>query len=94
MNGPADRCIRRTTIGCVGILALIAGAASNLHMHLLVELYGQPGWAALTPLSVDRMIVAAEARLRRRIGWPPDAETQARDQAFWAMLPGCPAVRN
>src|SRR5215469_16111398 len=30
------------------------------HMHTLVELHGQPGWvAALTPLSVDGMIVAA-----------------------------------
>jgi hypothetical protein len=29
-------------------------------MHLLVELHGQPGWvAALTPLPVDGMIVAA-----------------------------------
>lgn len=50
----ADRWIRRTTIGCVGMLALIAGTVSYLHMHLLVELHGQPGWvAALTPLSVD-----------------------------------------
>jgi hypothetical protein len=41
-------------------LALIAGTVSYLHMHLLVELHGQPGWvAALTPLSVDGMIVAA-----------------------------------
>src|SRR5580692_859316 len=64
MNGPADRCIRRTTIGCVGILALIAGTVSYLHMHLLVMLHGQPGWvAALTPLSVDGMIVAASTTL-------------------------------
>lgn len=34
-------------------------SAAALHMHLLVELHGQPGWAAaLTPLSVDGMIVA------------------------------------
>jgi hypothetical protein len=40
------------TIGCVGMLALIAGTVSQLHMHLLVELHGQPGWvAALTLLS-------------------------------------------
>jgi Protein of unknown function (DUF2637) len=33
-------------------------------MHLLVELNGQPGWvAALTPLSVDGMIVAASTTL-------------------------------
>jgi Protein of unknown function (DUF2637) len=59
-----DRWIRRTTIGCVGLLALIAGTVSYLHMHLLVELHGQPGWvAALTPLSVDGMIVAASTAL-------------------------------
>jgi hypothetical protein len=60
----ADRWIRRTTIGCVGMLALIAGTVSYLHMHLLVELHGQPGWvAALTPLSVDGMIVGASTTL-------------------------------
>ena len=64
MNGRADRWIRLTTIGCVGLLALIAGTVSYLHMHLLVELQGQPGWvAALTPLSVDGMIVAASTTL-------------------------------
>jgi Protein of unknown function (DUF2637) len=60
----ADRWIRRTTIGCVGLLALIAATVSYLHMHELVALYGQPGWvAALTPLSVDGMIVAASTTL-------------------------------
>jgi hypothetical protein len=60
----ADRWIRLTTIGCVGMLALIAGTVSYLHMHLLVELHGQPGWvAALTPLSVDGMIIAASTTL-------------------------------
>jgi Protein of unknown function (DUF2637) len=35
-----------------------------LHMHMLVELHGQPGWvAALTPFSVDGMIVAASTTL-------------------------------
>jgi Protein of unknown function (DUF2637) len=64
MSPPADRWIRWTTTGCVGLLALIAGTVSYLHMHLLVELYGQPGWvAALTPLSVDGMIVAASTTL-------------------------------
>jgi Protein of unknown function (DUF2637) len=54
----------RTTIGCVGMLALIAGTVSYLHMHLLVELHGQPGWVgALTPLSVDGMIVATSTTL-------------------------------
>jgi Protein of unknown function (DUF2637) len=62
--GRADRWIKRTTIGSVGMLALIAGTVSYLHMHLLVELHGQPGWvAALTPLSVDGMIVAASTTL-------------------------------
>jgi hypothetical protein len=62
--GRADRWIRRTTIGCVGMLALIAGTVSYLHMHLLVQLHGQPGWvAALTPLWVDGMIVAASTTL-------------------------------
>jgi hypothetical protein len=60
VTGQADRWIKVTTIGCVAMLALIAGTVSYLHMHLLVELHGQPGWvAALTPLSVDGMIVAA-----------------------------------
>jgi hypothetical protein len=64
MTGRADRWIRRTTIGCVAMLAVIAGTVSYLHMHLLVELHGQPGWvAALTPLSVDGMIVAASTTL-------------------------------
>lgn len=46
------------------MLALIAGTVSYLHMHLLVEMHGQPGWvAALTPLSVDGMIVAASTTL-------------------------------
>lgn len=40
------------------MLALIAGSVSYLHMHLLVELHGQPGWvAALTPLSVDGRLI-------------------------------------
>jgi Protein of unknown function (DUF2637) len=64
VNAGADRWIRRTTIGCVVLLAMIAGTVSYLHMHLLVELHGQPGWvAALTPLSVDGMIVAASTTL-------------------------------
>ncbi|MGO9144528.1 MAG: DUF2637 domain-containing protein [Streptosporangiaceae bacterium] len=61
---PRNRWIRRTTTGCVALLALIAGTVSYLHMHLLVELHGQPGCvAALTPLSVDGMIVAASTTL-------------------------------
>jgi hypothetical protein len=64
MSASADRRIRWTTTGCVALLALIAATVSYLHMHLLVELHGQPGWvAALTPFSVDGMIVAASTTL-------------------------------
>jgi hypothetical protein len=64
MNAGADRWMRWTTTGCVVLLALIAGTVSYLHMHRLVALQGQPGWvAALTPLSVDGMIVAASTTL-------------------------------
>lgn len=60
MTGRVDRWIRRTTIGCVALLALIAETVSYLHMHALVAQHGQPGWVAvLTPLSVDGMILAA-----------------------------------
>ena len=41
-----------------------AGTVSYLHMHMFVARHGQPGWvAALTPLSADRMIVAASTTL-------------------------------
>src|SRR3989442_7514659 len=64
MSGRADQWIKRTTTGCVALLALIAGTVSYLHRHALVALHGQPGWvAALTPLSVDGMIVAASTTL-------------------------------
>jgi hypothetical protein len=64
VSGRADRWIRWTTTGCVAMLALIAATVSYLHMHMLVELHGQPGWvAALTPFSVDGMIVAASTTL-------------------------------
>jgi hypothetical protein len=46
MSDGADRWIRWTTTGRVALLALIAGTVSYLHMHLLVELRGQPGWVA------------------------------------------------
>jgi hypothetical protein len=49
-----DPGIRWMTVGCVALLALIADTVSYLHMHLLVEPHGQPGWVApLTPLSVE-----------------------------------------
>ena len=82
MTGRAEGWIRRTTTGCVALLALIAGTVSYIHMHTLVALHGQPGWvASLTPLSVDGMIVAAsttllaESRAGRRGGALP-----------WALL--------
>lgn len=40
MSGRADQWIRRTTIGCVTMLASIAGTVSYLRMHLLVALHG------------------------------------------------------
>ena len=47
MTGRVDDWIRRTTIGCVALLALIAGTVSylhlHLHLHMLVALHGQPG---------------------------------------------------
>jgi hypothetical protein len=51
-------------------------------MHLLVELHGQPGWvAALTPLSVDGMIVAASTTLLA------DSRAGERGGALpWALL--------
>jgi hypothetical protein len=64
VSAGAGRWIRWTTIGCVALLALIAGTVSYLHMHTLVARHGQPGWvAALTPLSVDGMIVVASTTL-------------------------------
>jgi Protein of unknown function (DUF2637) len=64
VSGGSDRWIGWTTTGCVALLALIAGTVSYLHMHMLVERHGQPGWvSALTPLSVDGMIVAASTTL-------------------------------
>jgi Protein of unknown function (DUF2637) len=64
MNGGSDRWIRWTTTGCVALLVLIARTVSYLHRTTLVELHGQPGLvAALTPFSVDGMIVAASTTL-------------------------------
>jgi len=64
MNDRADRWIGWTTTSCVAVLALIAATVSYLHMHDLAASHGQPGWvAALTPLSVDGMIVAASTTL-------------------------------
>src|ERR1022692_3086614 len=70
VSGRADQWIRWTTTGCVALLALIAATVSYLHMHVLVESHGQPGWvAALTPFSVDGMIVAASTTLLGADQW-------------------------
>ena len=39
VTGQAGRWIRRTTTGCVALLALVAGTVSYLHMHRLVVLH-------------------------------------------------------
>src|ERR1700722_2523282 len=64
------------------MLARTAGTVSYLHMHLLVELHGQPGWvASLTPFSVDGMIVAASTTLLA------DSRTGRRGGVLpWALL--------
>ena len=82
MSAGADRWIGWTTTGFVALLALIAGAVSYLHMHTLVALHGQPGWvAALTPLSVGGMIVAASTTLLA------DSRSGRTDEALpWALL--------
>ena len=82
MSGRADQWIRWTTTACVGLLALIAGIVSYLHMHMLVALHGQPGWVAvLTPLSVDGMIVAASTTLLS------DSRSGSRGGVLpWALL--------
>jgi Protein of unknown function (DUF2637) len=66
----------------VALLALIAATVSYLHMHTLVASHGQPGWvAALTPLSVDGMIVAASTTLLA------DSRSGGRGRALpWALL--------
>ena len=82
MSGQVDRWIRWTTTGCVALLALIAATVSYLHMHMLVESHGQPGWvAALTPFSVDGMIVAASTTLLA------DSRSGSRGGGLpWALL--------
>jgi hypothetical protein len=84
VSAGADRSIRWTTIGCVALLALIAGTVSYLHMHMLVARHGQPGWvAALTPLSVDGMILAASTTLLS------DSRYGKRDRVLpWVLLVG------
>ena len=63
------------------LLALIAGTVSYLNMHALVALHGPPGRvAALTPLSVGGMIVAASTTLLA------DSRSGSRGGLPWALL--------
>lgn len=74
-----DRLIRAITSASVGILALIAAIVSYRHMHRLALKHGESELtAALIPLSVDGMIVAASmsilssnraARRESRLAW-------------------------
>jgi hypothetical protein len=95
LTGRADPWIRWTTTGCLALLALIAGPVSYLHMRLLMELRGQPGWvAALTPLLVDGTMVAASTTRhgpsRSPRGWPrtgPQTPARLADSASSDGLP-------
>ncbi|WP_346434179.1 DUF2637 domain-containing protein [Nonomuraea composti] len=56
--------IQWTTILTVGILAGIAATVSYRHLHMLAIRHGESSWsAALLPLSVDGMILAASMAL-------------------------------
>jgi len=92
VTGRADLWIRRTTTGCIALLALIAGTVSYLHMHLLVERHGQPGWvAALTPLSVDGISVAVS--LSHDVA--PDAPTEGfRNTSPWVWCSLSSLIRS
>lgn len=97
MIGRADRWIRRTTIGCVAMLALIAGTVSYLHMHLLVELHGQPGAYELLMRQIRHAAENAVSvrRSRRSLG-PSTSAVAARAGASvgksGAVAPGRNAV--
>jgi Protein of unknown function (DUF2637) len=72
----ADLVIRRTSSATVCFLAAVAGVVSYGHMHTLALRYGEQPWtAALLPLSVDGMIIAAsllsDSRHGRRGGILP-----------------------
>ncbi len=58
MTAPADRWIRRTTIGCVGMLALIAGFGSQR---------GSPPSTTILPRAAVPATALA-ARRRQRVG--------------------------
>src|SRR4051812_47171160 len=61
---PSGSLIRRATITTVIVLAAIAAVVSYRHMHQLAVRHGESPWsAALIPLAVDGMIVAASLAL-------------------------------
>jgi hypothetical protein len=61
---PSGSLIRRATIITVVVLAGIAAVVSYRHMHQLAIRHGESPWsAALVPLAVDGMIVAASLAL-------------------------------
>ena len=76
MTAGADRWIRWTTIGCVALLAVIAGTVSYLHMHTLVARHGQPGWVAATGQAIDEP--ACPVPTARRTSVAPPARARPR----------------
>ncbi|MGW3352156.1 DUF2637 domain-containing protein [Nonomuraea rubra] len=59
-----DRRIHRATTATVIVLAAIAAAISYRHLHMLAMRHGETAWsAALLPISVDGMILAASLTL-------------------------------
>jgi hypothetical protein len=92
MSGRADRRIRWTMTGCVGLMALIAGPASYLHTHLTVESRGQPGHRPLEApdagcAQVPGTLSAAWrlARLEARVA---QEREHGRDTAVHLLLAG------
>jgi hypothetical protein len=83
--------IRRTSSATVCFLAAVAGVVSYGHMHALALRYGEEPWtAALLPLSVDGMIIAASLFS----GAPSvshDVAPEASRRAFATRLRGCGA---
>jgi hypothetical protein len=59
----ASRAVRRVTTAAVSLVALVAAAASYSHMRQLAEAAGEGDMAAVLPLSVDGLVVAASMSL-------------------------------
>jgi hypothetical protein len=73
----------------VALLALIAGAVSYLHVHMLIARHGQPDWvAALTPLSVATQLQqagAAPGPFARVVVVSPVVVSGSRSRPRWLM---------